>query len=141
MLKVELLAPLASDVVTSISGFTESTRDGRLYNAAAVYHRGAVIGIYRKLFPATRRSVYEAGNKTPVFDVDGLKFGIVICRDSNYFEPARIMAAPGATALFVPTNNDGAGGMYRPMPQSLRSTPDCCGLRNVSGVSKYDLNY
>ena len=32
-------------------------------------------------------------------------FGIVICNDSNYFEPARLMAARGATALFVPTNN------------------------------------
>jgi predicted amidohydrolase len=29
----------------------------------------------------------------------------VICNDSNYLEPARIMAARGATALFVPTNN------------------------------------
>src|SRR5713101_6159400 len=25
--------------------------------------------------------------------------------DSNYFEPARVMAAHGATALFVPTHN------------------------------------
>ena len=29
----------------------------------------------------------------------------MICLDSNYLEPARIMAASGATALFVPTNN------------------------------------
>ena len=41
----------------------------------------------------------------PVFQVGGLTFGIVICNDSNYHEPARIMAARGATALFVPTNN------------------------------------
>jgi predicted amidohydrolase len=33
-----------------------------------------------------------------------LKFGIVICNDSNYVEPARLMAARGAAALFVPTN-------------------------------------
>ena len=41
----------------------------------------------------------------PVFQVGDLVFGIVICNDSNYAEPARIMAARGATALFVPTNN------------------------------------
>ena len=34
-----------------------------------------------------------------------LTFGIVICNDSNYPEPARIMASQGAAALFIPTNN------------------------------------
>src|ERR1044071_763295 len=62
-----LLAPLASDRVTTILGFTESGRDGRLYNSAAVFHRGSVVGIYRKLYPAINRSVYEAGNRIPVF--------------------------------------------------------------------------
>jgi 5-aminopentanamidase len=40
-----------------------------------------------------------------VFHVGDLTFGILICNDSNYFEPARLIAAQGATALFVPTNN------------------------------------
>ena len=34
-----------------------------------------------------------------------MTFGIVICNDSNYPELARRMAAQGATALFIPTNN------------------------------------
>ena len=41
----------------------------------------------------------------PVFRVGGLIFGIVICNDSNYPEPEKIMASKGATALFIPTNN------------------------------------
>lgn len=32
-----LLAPLASDLVVSIVGFTEAARDGQIYNAAAVW--------------------------------------------------------------------------------------------------------
>jgi predicted amidohydrolase len=100
-----LLAPLTSNRVATILGFTEIDRDGRLYNSAAIFHKGAVVGIYRKLYPAINSSVYEAGDKTPVFTVGGLTFGIIICNDSNYYEPARIMAARGATALFVPTNN------------------------------------
>jgi predicted amidohydrolase len=99
------LAPLASDTVTTIVGFTEITATGGLYNAAAVFHKRSVIGIYRKLYPAIHRSIYEAGDQMPVFQVGDLTFGIVICNDSNYLEPARIMAARGATALFVPTNN------------------------------------
>jgi predicted amidohydrolase len=100
-----LLATLASDRVVTILGFTEIDRRGRLYNSAAVFHKGSVVGIYRKLHPAINKSVYEAGDRVPVFTVGDLVFGILICRDSNYDEPARIMASQGAVALFVPTNN------------------------------------
>src|SRR5438132_14423613 len=44
-----LLIPLASDRVATILGFTEIDRGGRLYSSAAVYHKGSVIGRYRKL--------------------------------------------------------------------------------------------
>ena len=100
-----LLAPLASDRVATILGFTEIEDGGGLYNSAAVFHQGSVLGIYRKLYPAINKSVYEAGDKIPVFTVGDLTFGIIICLDSNYYEPARIMASRGAAALFVPTNN------------------------------------
>jgi predicted amidohydrolase len=125
-----VLAPLASDTVTTIIGFTELASGGRLHNSAAVFQHGAVLrgrvdrgvgdrgvgdrgavhggrgaGLYRKLYPAIRKAVYEAGCETPVFQVGELTFGILICNDSNYSGPARLMAARGATALFVPTNN------------------------------------
>ena len=98
------LAPLASDAVTTIVGLTELTDTGLLYNSAAVLHRGAVLGVYRKLHPAINRSVYEPGRDTPVFSVSGLTFGIIICNDSNFRDPASRMATRGATVLFVPTN-------------------------------------
>jgi predicted amidohydrolase len=102
---VRSLAPLASDTVTTIVGFTEVAGTGRLYNTAAVFHRGLVIGLYRKRHPAINRSIYAAGDRLPVFQIDGLTFGIMICNDSNYPEPARIMVEQGATALFIPSNN------------------------------------
>jgi predicted amidohydrolase len=99
------LAPLASDTVTTILGFTEISA-GQLYNSAAIFHKGAVAGLYRKLHPAIRKSIYRAGERVPVFTIGGLTFGIILCNDSNFPEPARLMASQGATALFVPTNND-----------------------------------
>jgi predicted amidohydrolase len=48
----KILAPLTSDTVTSIIGFTELANDDQLYNATAVFHRGRVAGLYRKLHPA-----------------------------------------------------------------------------------------
>ena len=100
-----LLAPLASDRVTTIIGFTEHGTDGYLYNAAAVFARGAVLGIYRKVHPAMHRSVYRAGVDAPVFTVGGVTFGVLLCRDSLFTEPARRMVSQGAQALFVPSNN------------------------------------
>lgn len=99
-----LLAPLASETVSTILGFTERRRD-QLYNSAVVFCGGQVRGIYRKLYPAIRQSVYTAGGHAPVFEIGGLIFGVLICRDSTFSEPARKMVAQGATALFVPTNN------------------------------------
>jgi len=50
-------------------------------------HRGSVLGLYRKLYPAINASVYEAGRVVPTFQVGELTFGIVICNESNYAEP------------------------------------------------------
>lgn len=100
-----VLAPFASDVTTTIVGFTELGDDGFLYNAAAVFHRGTVAGVYRKQHPAIRQSVYRAGGQGRVFRVGALTFGIAICNDSNFPEVAHQMASRGATALFVPSNN------------------------------------
>jgi len=100
-----VLAPLASRTVTTIIGFTESGSGTQLFNSAAVFSEGKVVGVYRKKHPAINRSVYAPGTATPIFNVGGLVFGIVICRDSTYPELARAMVTRGATALFVPTNN------------------------------------
>ena len=88
MLKIALL-PLASDTVTSVVGFTECGLDGRIYNSAAVFQRGEITGMYRKLYPAIRRSVYSAGHEVRVFEIGELTFGITICNDSNHRELPR----------------------------------------------------
>jgi predicted amidohydrolase len=99
------LSALTSETVTTIVGFTELGDGGQIYNSVGVFQRGEVIGLYRKLYPAIRRSVYSAGHEVPVFRVGEFTFGIAICNDSNYRELPRLMAKQGATALFVPTNN------------------------------------
>src|SRR5205814_139557 len=101
----QVLKPLKSTALTTIIGFTELGADGNLYNSAAVLHQQQVIGIYRKHHPARRKSVYSPGSEATVFQVGALRFGVIICNDSNYAEPSREMALRGATALFVPSNN------------------------------------
>lgn len=100
-----VLAPLASHKVTTIVGFSELATSGELFNSAAIFERGAVTGVYRKRHPAIRKSIYQAGDRTPVFTVSGLTFGIAICNDSNFPALAIEMAAKGAAVLFIPGNN------------------------------------
>lgn len=90
--------------LTTILGFSELD-DGRLFNSAAVCRQGRVVGTYRKRHPALRRSVYQPGRDSPVFRVGQLTFGVVICLDSTFPEPARTLAGNGASVLFIPTNN------------------------------------
>ena len=42
------------------------------------------LGIYGKRHPALRKSVYSAGDQSPIFTVGSLSFGVMICNDSNY---------------------------------------------------------
>lgn len=98
------LSPLSSKHVTTIVGFTEMDGYHSLFNSAAVFHKGSVVGLYRKHHTAINRSVYQRGESTPIFTVGSLTFGIIICRDSVFTEPARTLATKGATVLFVPTN-------------------------------------
>jgi predicted amidohydrolase len=100
-----LLAPLASKSVTTIVGFTEASRTGNFYNAAAIFHDGRVAGVYRKRHPAIRRSVYSEGGQSPIFTIGSLSFGIMICNDSNYPELATDMVARGVRVIFLPSNN------------------------------------
>jgi 5-aminopentanamidase len=100
-----LLTPLASRSVAVIVGFTEKADPEKLYNSAAVFRDGRIVGIYRKRHPAIRRSVYSAGDESVIFTFGLLSFGIMICNDSNYPELAADMVARGAKAIFVPTNN------------------------------------
>jgi predicted amidohydrolase len=101
----QLLAPLASDTVTTIVGFTERDVAGYYYNAAAVFSRGSVLGVYRKQHPAMRRSRYSPGTETPVFIAPGLTIGILICRDSVDIDLAARLVQQGAQVLCIPTNN------------------------------------
>jgi 5-aminopentanamidase len=134
------LTSFASATVTTIVGFTELSGDGKLFNSAAVLHRGRIIGIYRKLFPAINRSVYAPGCATPVFQVASLTFGIVICNDSNYPDPARRMAESGATVIFVPTNNGlPAGCAHARIAAKAREVDIATAVANKAWVIRADV--
>jgi predicted amidohydrolase len=87
---------------TFIVGFNES-RGPDLYNTAAVIYKGHLLGTYSKCM--AYQPFHKQGRDFPVFERGGVKFGIVICADGGYVEPARILALKGAKIIFSPHFN------------------------------------
>jgi predicted amidohydrolase len=87
---------------TCIVGFNE-LRGRDLYNTAAVLHKGHLLGTYSKC--AAYQKFHKQGREFPVFERDGVKFGVIICADGGYIEPARILALKGAKIIFAPHFN------------------------------------
>ncbi|MEP7063093.1 MAG: NAD+ synthase [Betaproteobacteria bacterium] len=112
------LAPAIKDV-TAIVGFPE-IRDGRRANALAIIRVGRVVGVYRKqclpnytVFDEDR--YFEPGASPCVFDVDGVKIGVIICEDVWFTQPA--LAARDAGAELIVVAN---GSPYHTKQQALR---------------------
>ncbi len=87
---------------TFVVGFNEK-RGGDLYNTAAVMHKGHVLGTYSKC--TAYMKFHKQGRDFPVFECNGTRFGVVICSDGGYIEPARILAAKGAKVILSPHYN------------------------------------
>ncbi len=101
------LAALAAGVGGGVLtvGFPER-HEGRCHNAVAVIRDGRVAHVYRKqqlpnytVFDEER--YFEPGSAPCVFDVDGVRVGIVICEDIWYPGPAAQARAAGAEVLVV----------------------------------------
>lgn len=87
---------------TAIVGYNEK-RGADLYNTAVVLHKGHILGSYSKCSAYMR--FHKQGREFPVFERGGVKFGIVICSDGGYIEPARILALKGVRIIFAPHYN------------------------------------
>ena len=87
---------------TAIVGFNER-RGPHLYNTAAVIHKGHLLGTYSKC--SAYQPFHKQGREFPVFERGGVKFGVIICSDGGYIEPARILALKGAVVIFAPHYN------------------------------------
>lgn len=92
----------ASPDVTVIVGFNE--RDGKnIFDSAAVIENGRLLGVQRKHY--LYHDYFTPGTFFSSFSSKGISFGVVICLDTRYFEPARLLALQGANILFAPMCN------------------------------------
>ena len=97
-----VLEMTARHAAVAIVGFNEK-RGGDLYNTALVAHHGQNLGTYSKC--AAYQKFHKQGRTFPVWECEGVKFGVLICADGGYIEPARILALKGARIIFAPHFN------------------------------------
>ena len=100
------LTEIAADCGLAIcAGFPE--RDGdQVFNSAVVVRPDGSLEFYRKghLYGDGERAAFVAGPDSPhVFDLFGIKTGMLICYDVEFPEYVRTLALAGAELVLVPT--------------------------------------
>ena len=94
--------------IAIVYGYAEREPAGSgIFNSVQVIGpEGHALAHYRKthLFGAAERAAYQPGNcfATP-FEFDDFRFGLLICYDVEFPEPARSLVLAGADVLLVPT--------------------------------------
>ncbi len=90
----------------AVVGFVNRDDKGFHYNAAAVIHRGTVLGLHHKIQLVNYRlfdekRYFQRGTHVVPMDTPFGRLGVLICEDAWFPEPARILALRGAEALLV----------------------------------------
>ncbi len=104
-LSEELVRIAEENNVTMAVGFLE--REGKhLYNSSILVDGKGVVGVYRKvhLF-REEKAIFKSGNMGfPVFEVDGVKVGMLVCFDWIFPEAMRTLALKGADIILHSAN-------------------------------------
>jgi len=122
----------ATGDIVSIVGFVD--RNDGIYNAAAVISDHRLIDVYHKIhlpnygvFDEYR--YFKPGNRYPVYDMDGIKFGINICEDIwREDTPAEVQASSGADLIININASPYHMGKTSQRQEIVRSLAKRCGV-------------
>ena len=89
--------------ITILAGMVERGPGQRVFVTHVVAAPNGLQGFYRKLHVAPpEQPIFAAGEKTPLFQANGLTFGIQLCYDAHFPELSTRMAVDGADLIFFP---------------------------------------
>ncbi len=101
----EILNRLAEIQAVLVIGLIE-IENSKIYNTAVVVKNGKLLGAYRKVkLYGGENGIFEPGQEFPVFETDGLKFGINICYDLNFPECTDAVSSQDVDLIVCPCNN------------------------------------
>ena len=74
-----------------------------VYNSMAVFDRGRYLGLQRKIHMSSDEYLwFGVGEEISLFDIDDVRFGIIICFDNMFPELALACALQGAELILAP---------------------------------------
>jgi predicted amidohydrolase len=77
----------------------------RFYNTTCIIHNGDVIGTYKRVvIHPMEKPFIQSGKEFPVFELDDITFGVLICFEIAFPELTRVIALKGASVIFVPAS-------------------------------------
>lgn len=103
---IKFLEKISSELSCSIvAGFPEKAGK-TFYNSAVAVKEGDVAGVYRKSHLFLDEKLFFSPGDTGfnVFDLSGMKVGIMICFDWIFPEACRVLALKGAEIIAHPAN-------------------------------------
>lgn len=100
-----LAAALRGSGARLVVGLAERS-GGRLYNSAVLVGPRGVEGVYRKAHLFNEEKLYFSRGEEgfPLFDVEGVPVGLLVCFDHMFPEAARTLALAGAQIVCHPSN-------------------------------------
>ncbi len=90
---------------TIATGFAEKEKDN-LYNSSVLLNADGIIGTYRKLHLfMNEKKIFKQGNLgLPVFEIKGVRIGMLVCFDWMFPEVWRKLALKGVDIILHPSN-------------------------------------
>ena len=99
----EIVKLAESENIVILAGMAEKDIKGRIFASHLIIKPYEPLGVYRKLhISPPERTIFTPGNKIPLFESHGVKFGIQLCYDAHFPELSTYMAINGADIIFIP---------------------------------------
>ncbi len=114
----ELAEPITSELIVELSELAEkrkralvfgmperdTVQKGRIFNTAVFIDKQGTVGQYRKFFmvnfgPFEEKRYFHEGNLLPIFEVDDVKIGLIICYDIFFPELSKAYALRGVDLI------------------------------------------
>jgi len=81
--------------------------EGKVFNTCLVIYAGGLLGRYHKTVLTAEEAPFSSSDlDMPVFEAKGIRFGVVLCHDTSFVEPALCLRWKGARLLFTPHYNN-----------------------------------
>lgn len=126
-----------------IGGSFANKAEGAIYNTALVINNeGEEVYTYDKihLVPMLNEPAYLAGGRkrARVFELDGIKMGLIICYDLRFPELARELALKGAEVIYIVAEWPSARKDHWKALQLARAIENQCYIISSNRIGAYD---